>query len=119
MRCQGSPLQIGKYAGNGVAPAGLDGLTQRTLGADEDRACDQELGHIHVERPIAGAPSVAADRSTNIGPSSTMTTLLALSLPCEMPAPCRRATCCHSSSRLSVLTCSALESSRARCLVGV
>ena len=58
-----------------------------------------------------GAPSVAAERSTSIGPSSTMTTLLALSLPCEMPAACRRATCCHSSSSVSSLTCSGLASS--------
>ena len=42
-----------------------------------------------------GAPSVAADRSTSIGPSSPTSTLLALSLPWEMPAAWSRATCRH------------------------
>ena len=49
-----------------------------------------------------GAPSVAADRSTSIGPSSATSTLLALSLPCEMPAACRAATCRHRSSSVVV-----------------
>ena len=45
-----------------------------------------------------GAPRVAADRSTSIGPSSVTSTLLRLSRPCEMPAACRLATWRHRSS---------------------
>ena len=47
----------------------------------------------------AGAPRVAAERSTRTGAPSTTSTLRRFSLPCEMPAACRIAACSHSSSR--------------------
>jgi hypothetical protein len=48
-------LQVGKDAGDGVAPAGVDGSFERSFWADENRAGDEELGNIDVERGLWGA----------------------------------------------------------------
>ena len=55
MRCERGALEVREDAGDGVAAAGLDGLGQRALGADEDGAGDEELGHVDVERRLRGA----------------------------------------------------------------
>jgi hypothetical protein len=54
VRRERSALQVREHAGNGVAPAGRDGLAQRALRADEDGAGDEELGHVDVERGLRG-----------------------------------------------------------------
>ena len=108
---QRSALQVGQHAGDLFAPAGGHGSGQSALRAEEDRAGHQELASVHVERRLWCAESGRRKDRRSIGPSSTMTTLLRLSLPCEMPAACKRATCCHRSSSVWSLTCSGLASS--------
>ena len=91
-------------------PSRRHGLPQRPFLADEDATRDKQLGDVDIEGE-SGAPSVAADRSTSIGSSSTTITLPTLSLPCEMSASCNRATCRNSLSSSSSLTSSGVASS--------
>ena len=52
VRCERGALEVGLDASQGVAEPGLDRLGQRALGADEDTAGDEELGHVDVERRL-------------------------------------------------------------------
>ena len=55
MRRERGALQVGQDPADRVAPTGLDGLPKRAVRADEDRARDEELGNVHVERRLRGA----------------------------------------------------------------
>ena len=101
--------RYGRARADGIAPAGVDGVAQRALGTDEDGARDEQLGQRRCRAPTAGRRGSPRTGRRASGRSSTTSTLLALSLPWEMPAAWRRATCSQSSSSVSSLTSVGLD----------